>query len=308
MKVKKYILKNRLGLVLSDKRFSDLTTMKVGGKIRCLFYPTTIENLINVVEFLQSKKEKYFVIGNGSNIVASDKLFKPLVINGKHLIKSIEYKDDYFVVSAFMDLRVVIAKLIEKQISTLTNLSGIPATVGGAIVMNAGAFKSNISDNLLWVKYIEDGKCFTKSSEELSFGYRESQFKKENVIVLEAAFKIIKDNETVLNYKNILEKRKERHPLNFPNSGSIFRNKNDIKAFEIIKEIGLVGVPIGGAKFSEKHANFIVNFNNAKALDVYKLIFLAKKRALNLKKINLIEEIILLNFSPFRIVFKHPKK
>ena len=308
MNVKKYIVKNRLGLVLNDKKFSELTTMKVGGKIRNLFYPTTTENLIKAIEFLHSKKKKYFILGNGSNIVASDKVFKPLVISGKHLIKSIEYAGNYFIVSAFMDLRVVIAKLVEKQISTLVNLAGIPATVGGAIVMNTGAFKSNISDHLLWVKYIENGKCFVKNIDELSFGYRESQFKKDDVIILEAAFEIVKDPESILIYKEILEKRRESHPLNFPNSGSIFRNKSDVKAYEVIKKIDLVGKSIGGAKFSEKHANFIVNFNNAKATDIYNLIVLAKHKALNLENINLIEEVILLNFYPTNFIFKRLKK
>ena len=308
MNVKKFIVKNRLGLVLTDKRFSELTTMKVGGRIRNLYYPTTIENLTKVVEFLHCKKKKYFILGNGSNIVASDRLFRPLVISGKHLIKSIEYIDDTFVVSAFMDLRIVIAKLVEKQIATLINLSGIPATVGGAIVMNAGAFKSNICDNLLWVKYLEDGKLLTRDINELSFGYRESQFKKDNIIFIEACFKILKDNESVLNYKTILEKRREKQPLNYPNAGSIFRNKSDIKAYEVIQKIELVDYTIGGAKFSNKHANFIVNYNNAKASDIYDLINLAKKRALNLEKINLIEEVILLNFSAFDIKNKHLKK
>ena len=308
MNVKKFIVKNRLGLVLTDKRFSELTTMKVGGRIRNLYYPTTIENLTKVVEFLHCKKKKYFILGNGSNIVASDRLFRPLVISGKHLIKSIEYIDDTFVVSAFMDLRIVIAKLVEKQIATLINLSGIPATVGGAIVMNAGAFKSNICDNLLWVKYLEDGKLLTRDINELSFGYRESQFKKDNIILIEACFKILKDNESVLNYKTILEKRREKQPLNYPNAGSIFRNKSDIKAYEVIQKIELVDYTIGGAKFSNKHANFIVNYNNAKASDIYDLINLAKKRALNLEKINLIEEVILLNFSAFDIKNKHLKK
>ena len=308
MKAKKFIVKNRLGLVLSDKKFSELTTIKVGGKIRNLYYPTTTESLIKTVDFLHSKKKKYFILGNGSNIVASDKVFKSLVISGKHLIKSIEFKEDTFIVSAFMDLRIVIAKLVERQISTLTNLAGIPATVGGAVVMNAGAFKSNISDNLLWVKYLENGKLFTKNVDELLFGYRDSQFKKNNVIILEVAFKIIKDNESILIYKNILEKRRDRHPLNYPNCGSIFRNKSDIKAYEVIKNIELDGYIIGGAKFSEKHANFIVNFNNAKALDVYKLIYLAKNKALNLDNINLIEEVILLNFPSFKFGFNHLKK
>ena len=308
MGIKKYISKNKLGLVLNDKKFSDLTTMKVGGKISNIYYPTTIENLLTVIEYLKKKKKRFFILGNGSNVIASDKVFKHLVISGKHLLKSIEFKEDHFIVSAFMDMRIIIAKLIEKQISTLTNLAGIPATIGGAIVMNAGAFKMNISDNLLWVKYIENGEILKKDISELSFSYRTSQFKKENIIILEAAFNIIKDNETIFIYKNILEKRRGKHPLNYPNSGSIFKNLEDIKAYEVIKKINLVNYKIGGAKFSDLHANFIVNFNNASAMDIYSLIYLAKNRAFALDKVILKEEVILLNFPCKKNLLKDLKK
>jgi UDP-N-acetylmuramate dehydrogenase len=308
MRINKFISKNQLGLVISDKRFSDLTTIKVGGKIKSLYYPSSIENLIKVIQYLQKRGKKFFMLGNGSNIVASDKTYKNIVINGKHLVKQIAFFDDCFVVSAFMDLRIVIAKLIERGISTLVNLAGIPATVGGAIVMNAGAFKMNISDNLLWVRYLKDGKEVTKDINDLYFSYRSSELKEENIIVLEAAFKIITDKEVMFIYKNILEKRRNRHPLNYPNCGSIFKNLEKKRAYEVIKDIYLDDYSIGGAKFSEKHANFIVNYNKAKASDIYKLIILAKKRALILEDVTLKEEVILLNFPSYKLMFKKPKK
>ncbi len=308
MRINKFISKNQLGLVISDKRFSDLTTIKVGGKINSLYYPSSVESLIKVIQYLQKRGKKYFMLGNGSNIVASDKTYKNIVINGKHLVKQIAFFDDCFVVSAFMDLRIVIAKLIERGISTLVNLAGIPATVGGAIVMNAGAFKMNISDNLLWVRYLKDGKEVTKDINDLYFSYRSSELKEENIIVLEAAFKIITDKEVMFIYKNILEKRRNRHPLNYPNCGSIFKNLEKKRAYEVIKDIYLDDYSIGGAKFSEKHANFIVNYNKAKASDIYKLIILAKKRALILEGVTLKEEVILLNFPSYKLMFKKPKK
>ena len=308
MRINKFFSKNQLGLVISDKRFSDLTTIKVGGKIKSLYYPSSVENLIKVIQYLKKRGKKYFMLGNGSNIVASDKTYKNIVINGKHLVKQIAFFDDCFVVSAFMDLRIVIAKLIERGISTLVNLAGIPATVGGAIVMNAGAFKMNISDNLLWVRYLKDGKEVTKDINDIYFSYRSSELKEENIIVLEAGFKIITDKEVMFIYKNILEKRRNRHPLNYPNCGSIFKNLEKKRAYEDIKEINMADYNIGGAKFSEKHANFIVNYNKAKASDIYKLIILAKKRALILEDVTLKEEVILLNFPSYKLMFKKLKK
>lgn len=296
MGIKKYINDNKLGIVLNNKKFKDLTTMKVGGKINNLYYPTSISSLIEVLKYLKKRNKDFFIIGNGSNIVASDRKFKDLVISGKHLIKDMEFYDDYFVCSGFMDLRILIAKLVEKQINTLTNLAGIPATVAGAIVMNAGAFSSKISDNLLWVKYIEDDEIKTIVSDKIIFSYRDSEFKNSNKVIVEAAFKITKDIEAVLEYKLILEKRRNKHPLNYPNSGSVFKNGSNYHAYEIIRKVNMVNYPIGGAKFSDKHSNFIVNFNNAKSKDILKLITMAKKKAELLEKVNLNEEVILLNF------------
>ena len=308
MGIKKFISKNQLGLVLCNKKFSELTTIKVGGLITNLYYPTSIEHLLSVINYLQKRKQRYFIIGNGSNIVASDKKFKHLVISGKHLIKSIEFYDDNFVVSAFMDMGIVIAKLVEYQISTLTDLAGIPGTIGGAIVMNAGANNSYISDNLLWVKYLDCGLLKVSSRKDLKFGYRNSPFKKENIVILEACFKTIKDNETIFKYRNILELRRKKHPLNYPNCGSIFKNLKDIKAYEVIQKINLMDYKIGGAKFSDLHSNFIVNYDNAKAIDVFSLIILAKDKALKQEDIMLEEEVILLNFPFKKMELKQGKK
>ena len=259
MSINRLIVKRSLGIIIKNKRFKDFTTMKVGGKIKTLYYPNSLSNLLTVLDYLNKRGKKYFILGNGSNLIASDRTYNNLVISGKHLVKSIEYFDGYFVASAFMDLRIIIAKLIENQISTLTNLAGIPATLGGAIVMNASAFKYSVSDDLLWVKYIENGKIVKKEKSELSFYYRNSEFKKSNVVILEAAFEIKKDSESLFIYRNILEKRRARHPLNYPNSGSIFRNGENYLAYEVIKKINLIDYEIGGAKFSSKHANFIIN-------------------------------------------------
>lgn len=308
MGINRFIVKRGLGIIIKNKKFSDLTTMKVGGKIKTLYYPNNLDSLLIVLDYLQKRHKKFFILGNGSNLIVSDKPYKNLVINGKHLIKSIEYYQDYFIASAFMDLRIIIAKLIKNQIATLTNLAGIPATLGGALVMNASAFKQSVSDNLLWVRYIDNGKVVKKDISELKFYYRNSEFKKENIIILEAAFKIIKEPESLFVYRNILEKRRQRHPLNYPNSGSIFRNGDDYFAYEIIRKINLVDYEVGGAKFSEKHANFIINFNNAKAKDIYNLIILAKKRALILENIELREEVILLNFPSYKLLSKYLKK
>lgn len=299
MKIENFILENDLGIILKDKRFKDVTTMKVGGKIKKLYFPNSVENLLEVINFLNHKKKKFFVLGNGSNTIASDKPFNTLVICGKHLVKDIIFAEDKFIVSGFADLRTINAKLIQKNISTFLTLSGIPATIGGALVMNAGAFKGNISDNLLWVECIVDGKIEIYEKEQIEFSYRKSSFKNKNVIIINAAFKLIEDSNSYIKYQEIIEKRKLIHPLEYPNSGSIFRNIENQKAYTVIRKLNLVDYFIGGATFSDKHANFIINKNNASSNDVYKLIILAKKMAYIYENIVLEEEVILLNFPSY---------
>jgi UDP-N-acetylmuramate dehydrogenase len=206
-----------------------------------------------------------------------------------------------------MDLRLVISKLIEKNISTLTLLAGIPATIGGAIYMNAGANGYTISEDLLWVKFIYEGKIVKANKDELSFGYRESFFKRNNTIILEAAFKVISDINTIDVYREVLHKRRTNQPLNYPNSGSIFRNFDDIKSYEVIRKLEIVDCMMGGAKFSEKHANFIVNVNKAKSKDIINLIEYAKEKAKNMLNIELKEEVILLNFKKKTLKFNYGK-
>ena len=293
--LKKFIVKNNLGIIVCNKRFKDLTTMKVGGKIKTLFYPSTVDNLQRVLALLNFKKIKYFVLGNGSNIIASDKTFYPLVISGKLLSFETIFYDEYFECSAFMDLRFLNAKLVEKKITTFVNLSGIPATVGGALKMNAGAFGSSISDLLLWVNVIEDGISKKYYKSELEFGYRKSSFK-ENTVIIGAAFSIKIDEGAILLYQDIIKRRREKQPLNYPNSGSIFRNLSSVRAYEVIRKIDLCEYKIGGAMFSSKHSNFIVNFDNASSDDVYELINLAKKRAYLMLNVNLEEEVLIHNF------------
>lgn len=308
MNLTKYVSINGLGIVVNNKKFKDITTMKVGGRIKQLYYPNSLENLLDVIKYLRRNNKKYFVVGNGSNIIANDSNFKDIVICGKHLIKDLIYKDDYFIVSAFADLRKINISLLQQNISTFINLSGIPATIGGALYMNAGAFKSNISDNLVWVECIYEEKIIILKKEELNFSYRDSIFKNNNYIIINAAFKIIHEPNLMLKYNEINAKRKEIHPLEYSNSGSIFKNFDNMKAYKIIQKIGLVNYIIGNATFSDKHSNFIINKGNAKGKDIYRLIILAKKRAYVYEKIILEEEVILLNFSSYSFFKKLFKK
>ncbi len=292
--LKRYIKKNKLGVVKKEY-FRNITTMKVGGKIRYYYSPNSITSLKKVVEYLENKKIKYIFIGNGSNLIASEKTFNGVVINSRLLPKTLSLDNNVLKVTAFYDLRRLVSFCVSKDIDIFTNLAGIPATLGGALYMNASANGMSISDDLHSVTYLENNKIISKLKEELTFNYRESSFQNKNIIILEAKF-YIKFRENILkDYNEYLKQRKLNHPLIFPNSGSIFRNIGNTKAYQIIRDLELQGKMKGKAQVSIKHSNFIINTGRAKGSDVYKLIKLIKKKAMS-NNIYLKEEVILFNF------------
>lgn len=291
----KYVRKNKLGIINLKLRFKDITTMRVGGKIKCVFYPTSIEGLVKSIDYLVSKKIKYVILGNGSNIVASDRVYKGVVIIGKYICNDIVFSEDRFHVSAFTDLRKIVKKLVNNKIDSLTHLAGVPATVGGGLYMNCGANKLDIYENLIDITYLIDGKIVTTNNEDVQRSYRWTMFSDMNVIILFANFKIVKSDNCLIKYHDYLYNRKINHPIIYPNSGSIFRNNNDIKAYEIILKLNMSGYIIGGAQISKKHANFIVNLGYASGKDVHSLIQLVKQQAKCLNY-DLHEEVIFINF------------
>lgn len=291
---KRYVKKNNLGSVKKEY-FRNITTMRVGGRINNLYLPTSVTALKKAVEYLNKKNINYIFIGNGSNIVASERKYKGVVICNKHLPKTLSIDKNELKVTAFYDLRKLISFCVSKNIDTFTKLAGVPATIGGALYMNASANGLAISDNLISVTYLYNNKICVKTKDEILFDYRYSDFQKDNCIILEAKFEIkIKDN-ILIDYNTALETRKKNHPIIFPNSGSIFRNLESKKAYEIIQELNLQGYTKGKAQVSMKHCNFIINTGKARGEEVYKLINIIKKKALENSYI-LKEEVILLNF------------
>lgn len=295
MNFKKFVYKQELGNIKRNEYFKNITTMKVGGKIKYLFYPNNVNCLKEAICYLNENKIKYIFMGNGSNIIASDNFFNGVVISSKFLPHTMNIDNDVISVTAFYDLRRLVSFTVSRDIDTFTKLAGIPATIGGAIYMNASANNCAISENLIDVTFIKNNKIYTRKKEDIKFDYRHTEFMDNNCIILEASFKIIKKVGLIKEYNSYLEKRRNSHPTIFPNSGSIFRNLNNKKAYEVIKEIDMAGYTKGRAQVSMKHCNFIINTGNAKGNDIYKIINLIKKLAFK-KQYNLREEVILFNF------------
>lgn len=296
--IKDYILKNSIGDIDESLSFKDLTTFRIGGKIRLVYFPDSIESFIKFDKKMKEINEKYFVIGNGSNILASDNYYNKIVVSFKKIkIKYFIINDEFYF---FPQLKVneVVKKIIELGYCDIEYFSGIPGTIGGLLAMNASCFEKEISDYLIEAFVAcEEGVKWLKK-EELDFKYRSSRIKEENMVLLFAKMRFPKTNNKKEVYENLvklLKIRNDKQPVNYKSAGCAFKNLCDKKAWEIIKELGYSGKKIGGAKVSEKHCNFIVNDNNASANDVYRLMRMIKEEAYS-KNVILENEWILINF------------
>lgn len=289
-----YVYKNDLGQISIDKSFKDLTTIGCGGKIQTLYYPKNIDCLIRAYKFIKKNNLKYFIIGNGSNILASDLDYKGIVICLKKLPYFYKHKDDYIIVSAFYPTIKLANDLADLGLGDLSYLGGVPGLLGGAIFNNAGAYNKTISDDLINIKYIDtSGSIKNITVDKLNLNYRSSVFHYIEGIIIEAKIRVkkVQTKDLLILRKN---KRQETQPLEYKSMGSVFKNDNLIPSWKIIDSLNLRGFRIGDAQISTKHTNFIINLGHAKSSDIINLINLIQTRSRLEYGIELIPEITIL--------------
>lgn len=258
--------------------FKKLTTYKTGGVCKYLISPFEVLALIELLKVLKKNNIKFKIFGNGSNILASDKVYDGVIIRLDKFNK-VKVDGDIVYAEAFVNLISLSLTCLNNNLTGFEWASGIPGTVGGACYMNAGAYLKSVSDVLISVTVLdEDYNVLEIPLKDLEFGYRKSNLMDKGYIILGAKFKLSKGNyDDILNL--ITERRERRYknqPLNYPSAGSVFRNPDGDYAGRLIEECNLKGYVKGGAKISDMHANFIVNYNNATSSDVKDLIELAK--------------------------------
>jgi len=262
-----------------DQSLKQYSSFHLGGKARLFAQPTTTVALADLVRLLRRERVPFLIIGNGSNVIFSDQPYEGVVIcTTKINCVRISGTGVFAEAGVGMDLLVVAA--INKGLAGFEELSWIPGSLGGALVMNAGAFHAEIADYLVSVTVLDPrGRIRTLHRDEVRFGYREAP-PLETMVILSARFKLFKEKrqDIMRRRREIIRTRKHKHPLRWPSAGSVFKRPEGYFVRRLIEEVGLPGRRIGGAQVATKHPGFIVNRGNARGADVVRLIKLIRDR------------------------------
>lgn len=257
------------------EKMSEHTSFKIGGDADFMVFPKDAEEIKAVIELCREHKVPYMVMGNGSNMLVSDEGIEGVVIKISDAMAKVEVSGETVFAGAGILLSSLSHKAMDAGLSGLEFASGIPGTLGGAVVMNAGAYGGEMKDVITKVGYMDKvGKIHEISGKDAGFGYRKSIFSKGEYIVLYCEMKLKKGDKKDIAalMADFNSRRKEKQPLNMPSAGSTFKRPEGYFAGKLIEDSGLKGMSVGGAKVSEKHSGFVVNYNNASAEDVKKLI------------------------------------
>lgn len=289
----KELRKLKIGRIIENVNMKNNTTYRAGGIASYMILPRDKNCLIKLLKYLKNNNIKYKVVGNGSNLVFSDELYDGVLIR---LDRFNKYNIEKTIIKAEAgcDLLTIAYKSADAVLTGLEFATGIPGTIGGAIYMNAGAYKSDMGYVVSEVKVLTpELEIKTLYNKDLDFHYRSSFLQKnKDYICLEATIVLKKGNKKEI--KELIEERRKKRlmtqPLNYPSAGSVFRNPPDDFAGRLIEECNLKGYKIGDAMVSEKHANFIVNAGHATGTDIHDLILHVKKEVYKKFKVELLIE------------------
>jgi UDP-N-acetylmuramate dehydrogenase len=262
--------------LLNNVPLNGKTSFRIGGSCRYYCAPLDEEEISGACEWARENNAPVFALGKGSNVLVSVSGWNGLVIDLSDKWTAIRWYGDSAEYRSGALLHTLVKESMERGLSGLEKLAGIPGSVGGAVVMNAGAFGQSVSDCLVSVRFLSlpDMKIKTLKTQDINASYRSTVFKNSNSIILSADFHFKPDTsgQAKKSFVEVLAKRKERHPLDLPNCGSVFKNPPGTTAGKLIEQCGLKGAKRGAAEVSQKHANFIVNHGGATAKDVRGLI------------------------------------
>ncbi len=257
---------------LENQSMAEYTTFKVGGNAKRLYKVYSVDGLKEVLDICGD--EKPIIIGNGSNLLVSDKGLEPPVIVIGNGFDKITVEGETITAEAGALLSKVAKAAMENDLEGAEFASGIPGSIGGAIYMNAGAYGGEIKNIVKSVDVIKDGELITLRGDEMDFGYRHSRAMQEDMIIVSVVFSLAKGDrsEIVAKMNDFNSRRRDKQPLEYPSAGSTFKRPEGYFAGKLIMDSGLAGYRVGGAMVSPKHCGFVINYENATATDVYELI------------------------------------
>lgn len=268
-------------IVRYDEPLKNHTTFKIGGNCIALIEPREVSDIVETIKICRENSIKFFVIGNGSNLLVPDEGYNGVIIKLKSEFSTIQVDGEYLIVNSGAKLSEVYTVAYENSLTGFEFASGIPGTIGGAIYMNAGAYGGEMKDIVESVEVLDldNFELRELKNEELEFSYRKSIIQRKNYIVTIIKLKLQKGNKEEINavYEDLRERRNSKQPLNFGSAGSTFKRPEGHFASKLIEDAGLKGYHINDAWVSEKHSGFIVNKGNASFKEVMELIEYVQK-------------------------------
>ena len=280
--------------VIFDASMSSYSTFRAGGKAEALCFVSDLPTLMQLICFLESEAIARITVGKGSNLLVTDKGIKGAVIILKGKMAEVnEESTNEVTVGGGLSVVRLLKYCVQHELAGMEFMSGIPGTLGGAVVMNAGAYGEEIGDRLLRLGVVTfDGKTEEIDRSRISFEYRKTSIPERSIVYSVTLGLKRGERESIRErIESNLKKRKESQPLDMPSCGSVFKNPPGNFAGRLIEESGLKGKRIGGAMISPKHANFIVNADNAKASDIIELIDYTRQKVREYSGIDLETEI-----------------
>lgn len=283
--------------LLFHEPMSRHTTFRVGGEAECMAVVETKEELSQLVSYLGRIEQDYFVLGNGSNLLVGDKGYRGIILKMGPRLSAVGVEKDHIAAGAGALLSRVSAAARDAGLSGLEFAAGIPGSIGGAIVMNAGAYGGEMKQVVKMVRVMDkEGEILTLDNDTMEFGYRTSIIRDRPFIVLGVVLRLTPGNKDEISAKmeELMKQRKSKQPLEYPSAGSTFKRPEGYYAGKLIMDAGLRGYRIGGAQVSEKHCGFVINAGGASAADIREVIEEVQERVRDRFHVRLEPEVIFL--------------
>lgn len=271
-KISQYIPENR---ILRQEPMRLHTTFRVGGPAALFLELQSEQEFRDILTLLHAEEEDYFTVGNGSNLLISDTGYNGVILHPSKNFGDVRVEGERLICESGATLAAIARTALEQELTGFEFAAGIPGSLGGAIVMNAGAYDGEMKQVVETVKLITpEGEIITKDSEEMEFSYRHSILKEKPYLVLSVTIKLRKGEKEQIKARmeELAQKRREKQPLEYPSAGSTFKRPEGDFAAKLIQDAGLRGLMVGGAQVSEKHCGFVINKDQATAKDIYELM------------------------------------